>query len=103
MEFISIPFVTCMMLTFVFYHARKSRRWQHIVLLAACCVFIGYYHPAYLLTAAAITIFTFIAGQGIHRWLNTPRATLLLWASIAALVGFWLVARYWFRLLGGRS
>ena len=98
MEFISIPFVACMALTFVFYYARTSRRWQHIVLLAASCAFIGYYHLAYFLTAAAVTIFTFVAGQWIHRWVNTSRATLLLWASIAALVGFWLVARYWFSL-----
>ena len=98
MEFISIPFVACMVLTFVFYYARTSRRWQHIVLLAASCIFIGYYHPAYFLTAAAITLFTFFAGKGIHRWINTSRATILLWTSIAVLVGFWLVARYQFSL-----
>ena len=98
MEFISIPFVACMVLTFVFYYARTSRRWQHIVLLAASCIFIGYYHTAYFLTAAAITLFTFFAGKGIHRWINTSRATILLWASISALVGFWLVASFQFSL-----
>ncbi|MCH4147956.1 MAG: MBOAT family protein [Prevotella sp.] len=98
MEFISLPFVACMVLTFVLYYAHSSRRWQHIVLLLASCVFIGYYHLSYLLIAVAITIFTFVAGKWIHRSLNTSHATLLLWVSIVALVGFWLVARYWFPL-----
>lgn len=98
MEFISIPFVACMVLTFVLYYARTSRQWQHLVLLLASCAFIGYYHLSYLLVAIAVTVFTFFAGKWIHRWLNTSRATALLWMSIVILAGFWLVARYKFSL-----
>lgn len=98
MEFISFPFVACMALTFILYYAGRSKTWQHSVLLLSSVVFIGYYHIAYLVIAAGITVFTFLAGQMIHRHVNTPRATWLLWTSIVGLVGFWLVARYWFPL-----
>lgn len=98
MEFISIPFVVCMVITFILYYARCSKTWQHTVLLLSSVIFIGYYHIAYLVIAAGITVFTFFAGRWIHRCVNTSRATWLLWTSIIGLVGFWLVARYWFPL-----
>lgn len=98
MEFISIPFVVCMIITFIIYYAKCSKTWQHAVLLLSSVVFIGYYHIAYLIIAAGITVFTFFMGRWIHRCINTPRATWLLWISIVGLVGFWMVARYWFPL-----
>ena len=71
MEFLSIPFVVCLVLTFVLYYMRTGRRWQHGVLLLASCVFIGYYHLVYLLFALGITLLTFYAGLWLHRKRDT--------------------------------
>lgn len=98
MEFLSLPFVACMIITFALYYARTSRRWQHAVLLAASMVFIGWYHIAYLLIAVAVSTFTFFVGKKLHATLDTPACNYWLWGSIASLVAFWLVARYWFPL-----
>lgn len=95
MEFLSIPFAVCMTITFILYYLRRSRRWQHCILLAASAVFIGYYHLAYLIVAAGVTLFTFFAGKWIHKYPDTKKGTLILWTSIIALAGFWLIARYW--------
>lgn len=98
MEFLSIPFVCCMAITFLLYYLRQERGWQHTVLLVASMVFIGYYHPVYLLIASAITVFTFFWGRIIHANLGTRAGTIYFWTGIIALTGFWLVARYWFPL-----
>ena len=95
MEFLSIPFVALMGVTFVLYYALRRRRQQHVLLLLASGVFIGYYHLAYLAVAAAITATTFFMGKRIHAAVNTPRATRWLWLGIGSLAGFWLAARYW--------
>ena len=87
-----------MLVAFILYYAFRKRRQQHAVLLLASVVFIGYYHLTYLLTAVGITLFTFYAGRRIHAHVNTPRAGWWLWTSVVALVGFWLVARYYFDL-----
>ena len=95
MEFLSIPFVICMTLTFVFYYMKKDKRGQHVILLLASFTFIGYYHFSYLIVSAGITVFTFWSGKTISRFLDTAKATVILWSSVVILVGFWLVARYW--------
>ncbi|WP_270767786.1 MBOAT family O-acyltransferase [Segatella buccae] len=95
MEFLSIPFVVCLVLTFVLYYMRTGRRWQHGVLLLASCVFIGYYHLVYLLFALGITLLTFYAGLWLHRKRDTRLASWIFGGSVGALVGIWLVARYW--------
>lgn len=98
MEFLSLPFFGCMLLTFVLFYARQDVRWRRWLLLVASCVFIGYYHLAYLVIAVAITLFTFYSGRLIHRHLGTRLGSWLFVGSIAGLVGFWLIARYWFPL-----
>ncbi len=87
-----------MAITFLLYYLRQERGWQHTILLVASMVFIGYYHPVYLLIASAITVFTFFWGRIIHANLGTRAGTIYLWTGIIALTGFWLVARYWFPL-----
>ena len=95
MEFLSIPFVVLMCITFVLYYATRRRRLQHALLLLAGATFAGYHHIAYLLIAVLITAFTFWMGKRIHAAVNTPLATIRLWLGIGGLVGFWLAARYW--------
>lgn len=87
-----------MAITFLLYYLRQERGWQHTILLVASMVFIGYYHPVYLLIASAITVFTFFWGRIIHANLGTRAGTIYFWTGIIALTGFWLVARYWFPL-----
>ena len=87
-----------MAITFLLYYLRQERGWQHTILLVASMVFIGYYHPVYLLIASAITVFAFFWGRIIHANLGTRAGTIYFWTGIIALTGFWLVARYWFPL-----
>ena len=87
MEFLSIPFVVCLVLTFVLYYMRTGRRWQHGVLLLVSCVFIGYYHLVYLLFALGITLLTFYAGLWLHCKHDTRLAPWIFGGSVGALVG----------------
>lgn len=95
MEFLTFPYFILFIVTFLLYYAHTSKMWQHGVLLLASCVFIAWYHIVYLAIALAITLFTFFMGKAIHRYLDTPKATVLLWVGIIGLVGFWLFSRYW--------
>lgn len=95
MEFISIPFVICLVITFLLYYLRTNRTHQRVCLLVASICFIGYYHIVYLLFAIGITLLTYYTGLLLHRHLSTPRATYILWGGIVGLVGIWLAARYW--------
>ncbi len=95
MEFLTFAFVALFGITFLLYYARPSRAWQHGVLLAASSIFIAYYHWQYLAVAAGVTLFTFYMGRWLHRSLDTRQAPVLFWSSVAGLVGFWLLARYW--------
>lgn len=94
MEFLTLAFVALFVVTFALYYARCSKRWQHVVLLVSSAVFIAYYHWLYLAVAVGVTLFTFVMGRQIHRRLDTPAASRLLWSGIAGLVGFWLLTRY---------
>ena len=67
MEFLSIPFFCCVVITFVLYYARTGHRWQHALLLVSSMVFVGYYDFTYLLYALGITFFTFYAGKLLHK------------------------------------
>ncbi len=95
MEFLSIPFFCCVVITFVLYYARTGHRWQHALLLASSMVFVGYYDFTYLLYALGITFFTFYAGKLLHKKRGAKAAPYLLGGGIAVLAGVWWCARYW--------
>jgi D-alanyl-lipoteichoic acid acyltransferase DltB (MBOAT superfamily) len=94
MEFLSLPFVAFIIVTFLLYYIKSNRRLQHILLLTASIVFIGYYNWAFLIYALGITTFTFVAGKLLHKNLEKKIGLWMLSVSIAVLVGIWLTARY---------
>ena len=94
MEFLSIPFSICLILTFVLYYAHVQRQWQRGVLLVSSAVFIGYYDIVYLLYTLGITLFTFYYGRFLARMQARGSAGYVLSGGIVALVGTWLAARY---------
>ena len=101
MSFISLEFVLLFLLCFASYHlvCEKARK---PVLLAASGVFIGYFNPAFLAAALAVSLFTYgaarLVGQAVERG-RSPR--LLYWSSISCLVLCWIGFRHADLLTGG--
>ena len=58
MSFISLEFVLLFLLCFTSYHF-ISDKGRKLVLLAASGVFIGYFNPAFLVTALVVSLFTY--------------------------------------------
>ena len=58
MSFISLEFVLLFLLCFTLYHFISDKR-RKFVLLAASGVFIGYFNPAFLVTALVVSLFTY--------------------------------------------
>lgn len=64
MSFISLNFVVLFACTFILYHTLPSR-FRKATLLTASCLFIGFYHLAFLITALILTLATFYFGKWI--------------------------------------
>jgi len=94
MEFLTIPCICLILITFVLYYLTKSLLWQRLILLAASVIFISYYHIAFLAVALSIALFSFYAGKAIHKYKDTAKTSWLLASSIVLLVGTWLFFRY---------
>ena len=95
MEFVSIPFTALLTVTFILYYLKTNRHWQHGLLLLASLVFAGYYHFIYIVYAIGINVFTFYAGKWLAAVRGRKQAPYVFVGSLAALVGTWLIARYW--------
>ena len=64
MSFISLNFVVLFACTFILYHTLPSR-FRKATLLTASCLFIGFYHLTFLITALILTLTTFYLGKWI--------------------------------------
>lgn len=100
MSFISIEFVLLFLIYFTLYHfvGDKGRKF---VLLAASGVFIGYFNTVFLITALAVSLFTYGAAiliEQAHEKKRGPR--LIYWSSISCLILCWIGFRYANRLTG---
>lgn len=69
MSFISLNFVVLFACTFILYHTLPSR-FRKATLLTASCLFIGFYHLTFLITALILTLTTFYLGK----WMGTDQA-----------------------------
>ena len=64
MSFISLNFVTLFVCTFLLYYTLPTK-YKKAVLLLSSCVFIGYYHIAFLVIALLISLATFFLGKWV--------------------------------------
>ena len=92
MSFISLEFVLLFLLCFTLYHFISDKGWK-LVLLAASGVFIGYFNPAFLVTALVVSLFTYGAAILIEQAREKGRGfRLIYWGGISCLVLCWLVS-----------
>ena len=100
MSFISLEFVLLFLLCFTLYHF-ISDKGRKLVLLAASGVFIGYFNPAFLVTALVVSLFTYGAAILIEQAREKGRGfRLIYWGGISCLVLRWIGFRYANRLTG---
>ena len=64
MSFISLNFVTLFVCTFLLYYTLPPK-YRKAILLLSSCVFIGYYHIAFLIIALLISLATFFLGKWV--------------------------------------
>lgn len=100
MSFISFEFVLLFLLCFTLYHFVNDKG-RKFVLLAASGVFIGYFNPLFLVTALAVSFFTYGAAIFVEQAHEKKRGSrLIYWSSISCLVLCWIVFRYANQLTG---
>lgn len=80
MSFISLEFILLFLLCFTLYHF-VSDKGQKFVLLASSGVFIGYFNPVFLLTALAVSLFTYGAAVLVEQ---ARGKKVLVWFTGAA-------------------
>ena len=100
MSFISFEFVLLFLLCFTLYHFVNDKG-RKFVLLAASGVFIGYFNPLFLVTALAVSFFTYGAAIFVEQTHEKKRGSrLIYWSSISCLVLCWIGFRYANQLIG---
>ena len=100
MSFISFEFVLLYLLCFTLYHFVNDKG-RKFVLLAASGVFIGYFNPLFLVTALAVSFFTYGAAIFVEQAREKKRGSrLIYWSSISCLVLCWIGFRYANQLIG---
>ena len=97
MSFISLNFVILFACTFILYHTLPSR-FRKAVLLAASCIFIGFYHLAFLTTALVLSLATFYLGKRMGRAKRESSMKGIYFSGVCFLVVSWLAFRYAGRL-----
>lgn len=102
MSFISFEFVVLFLLSFLLYHL-IGEKGKKPVLLVASCVFIGYFHLAFLVTALFISLFTFAAGRMIETVRPKGRSRRMFWASVITLAVCWVGFRHAGQLTGNTN
>ena len=102
MSFISLNFVVLFACTFILYHTLPSR-FRKATLLTASCLFIGFYHLAFLITALILTLTTFYLGKWIGQAKRESGMKGIYFSGVCFLVVSWLAFRYADRLTKDRK
>lgn len=93
MSFISLNFVTLFVCTFLLYYTLPPK-YRKAILLLSSCVFIGYYHIAFLIIALLISLATFFLGKWVGQSKHEKDAKRIYISSLCFLITGWLAFRY---------
>lgn len=93
MSFISLNFVTLFVCTFLLYYTLPPK-YRKAILLLSSCVFIGYYHIAFLIIALLISLATFFLGKWVGQSKHEKDAKRIYISGLCFLITGWLAFRY---------
>ena len=93
MSFISLNFVTLFVCTFLLYYTLPPK-YRKAILLLSCCIFIGYYHIAFLIIALLISLATFFLGKWVGQSKHEKDTKRIYISGLCFLITGWLAFRY---------
>ena len=93
MSFISLNFVTPFVCTFLLYYTLPPK-YRKAILLLSSCIFIGYYHIAFLIIALLISLATFFLGKWVGQSKHEKDTKRIYISGLCFLITGWLAFRY---------
>ena len=93
MSFISLNFVTLFVCTFLLYYTLPPK-YRKAILLLSSCIFIGYYHIAFLIIALLISLATFFLGKWVGQSKHEKDTKRIYISGLCFLITGWLAFRY---------
>jgi len=93
MSFISLNFVTLFVCTFLLYYTLPLK-YRKAILLLSSCIFIGYYHIAFLIIALLISLATFFLGKWVGQSKHEKDTKRIYISGLCFLITGWLAFRY---------
>ena len=93
MSFISLNFVTLFVCTFLLYYTLPPK-YRKAILLLSSCIFIGYYHIAFLIIALLISLATFFLGKWVGQSKYEKDTKRIYISGLCFLITGWLAFRY---------
>ena len=93
MSFISLNFVTLFVCTFLLYYTLPPK-YRKAILLLSSCIFIGYYHIAFLIIALLISLATFFLVKWVGQSKHEKDAKRIYISGLCFLITGWLAFRY---------
>ena len=93
MSFISLTFVTLFVCTFLLYYTLPPK-YRKAILLLSSCIFIGYYHIAFLIIALLISLATFFLGKWVGQSKHEKDTKRIYISGLCFLITGWLAFRY---------
>lgn len=93
MSFISLNFVTLFVCTFLLYYTLPPK-YRKAILLLSSCIFIGYYHIAFLIIALLISLATFFLGKWVGQSKHEKDVKRIYISGLCFLITGWLAFRY---------
>lgn len=89
MSFISLNFVTLFVCTFLLYYTLPPK-YRKAILLLSSCIFIGYYHIAFLIIALLISLATFFLGKWVGQSKHEKDAKRIYISGLCFLITGWV-------------
>jgi len=93
MSFISLNFVTLFVCTFLLYYTLPPK-YRKAILLLSSCIFIGYYHIAFLIIALLISLATFFLGKWVGQSKHEKDTKRIYISGLCFLITGWVAFRY---------
>ena len=93
MSFISLNFVTLFVCTFLLYYTLPPK-YRKAILLLSSCIFIGYYHIAFLIIALLISLATFFLGKWVGQSKHEKDTKRIYISGLCFLITGWFAFRY---------